>query len=77
MDQDSRYNQDSIVLSGAEWCPHCRWSKAFLRDQRVAYTNTDWLDGRVELVERGFIVSNRLTLWSNMDKGVIQCVSSD
>ena len=32
---------DSIVLYGAEWCPDCRRSKAFLRDQRIEYTYVD------------------------------------
>lgn len=31
----------SIVLYGAEWCPDCRRSKAFLRDQRIEYTYVD------------------------------------
>jgi len=34
-------DQDSIVLYVAEWCPDCRRSKAFLRDQRVEYTYVD------------------------------------
>jgi len=32
---------ESIVLYGADWCPDCRRSKAFLRDQRVAFTYVD------------------------------------
>jgi len=32
---------DSIVLYGADWCPDCRRSKAFLRDQRIEYTYVD------------------------------------
>ncbi|MFY9330814.1 MAG: FAD-dependent oxidoreductase [Candidatus Nanopelagicales bacterium] len=29
---------DSIVLYGADWCPDCRTSKAFLGDHRIEYT---------------------------------------
>lgn len=34
-------SNESIVLYGAEWCPDCRRSKAFLRDQRIEYTYVD------------------------------------
>jgi thioredoxin reductase (NADPH) len=34
-------SNESIVLYGADWCPDCRRSKAFLRDQRVKYTYVD------------------------------------
>ncbi len=34
-------SSESIVLYGAEWCPDCRRSKAFLRDQRIEYTYVD------------------------------------
>jgi thioredoxin reductase (NADPH) len=30
-----------ITLYGAHWCPDCRRSKAFLSDQRIAYTYVD------------------------------------
>ncbi len=33
--------ENSITLYGADWCPDCRRSKAFLRDQRVSYTYVD------------------------------------
>jgi len=34
-------SESTIVLYGAEWCPDCRRSKAFLRDQRIQYTYVD------------------------------------
>lgn len=32
---------EGIVLYGADWCPDCRRSKAFLAEQRVPYTYVD------------------------------------
>jgi thioredoxin reductase (NADPH) len=32
---------DSIVLYGATWCPDCKRSKAFLNEQRIAFTFVD------------------------------------
>jgi len=37
----SRSLSSGITLYGAQWCPDCRRSKAFLRDQRIAYTYVD------------------------------------
>ncbi|MDD2857164.1 MAG: FAD-dependent oxidoreductase [Candidatus Nanopelagicales bacterium] len=34
-------SEPEITLYGAAWCPDCRRSKAFLADQRVAYTYVD------------------------------------
>ncbi|MGB4688977.1 MAG: FAD-dependent oxidoreductase, partial [Candidatus Nanopelagicales bacterium] len=38
---DSEDTSGGITLYGAQWCPDCRRSKAFLRDQRIAYTYVD------------------------------------
>ena len=32
---------DNLTVIGANWCPDCRRTKAFLADQRIAY---DWID---------------------------------
>lgn len=34
-------SDSQIILYGAAWCPDCRRSKAFLADQRIAYTYVD------------------------------------
>ena len=31
----------ALVLYGAQWCPDCRRSKAFLAEQRVAFHYVD------------------------------------
>ena len=34
-------SEPDIVLYGAQWCPDCRRSKAFLSEQRIDFTYVD------------------------------------